>query len=99
MNHTPGPWSRTGLLVASTQYKEPGSDKINLEIASVGGRNDKEALANARLITTAPEMKDELTYLVRRLKAYNADPYEEEMLDWRDAEALLRRIDGEEEAE
>ena len=109
MSYTPGPWDRTGLLIVSTQYKEPGSDKINLDIASVGGRTDKEALSNARLIVAAPDTVESLRKLIMHCTNYAGylKTLGAEFAEMRDrvqgeideASAILRRIDGEEKTE
>ena len=52
-----------------------------------------------RMKEAAPELYDELAYLVAGLERYNNNPYQEELPDWTEAKALLARIygsDGEE---
>ena len=56
----------------------------------------EEYYRQKRMEKAAPKMYEELSYLIYALKEYSNDTYNVDIPDWRDAEKLLARIDGEE---
>jgi hypothetical protein len=60
--HTPGPWEQYGSVVYSVngvicELSEPRAyDIVRHEAVDIGSKDWDEAMANARLITQAPEL-------------------------------------------
>ena len=91
MSLTPGPWEINADDLGYWGVYNKNGECI-AEATEPG-----EYQEDIRLMAAALEIAKELAWLVRELARYEDDPEREEMPDWRDAEALLRRIDGEEE--
>ena len=107
MNHTPGPW-KFGLGCPSAGFILYGSDGFVIarrEVEETTDRNE-EMVANARLIAAAPELYEELREILdyaREVYAQfggddekrgRAPRIREDIVR---VEALLKRLDGEDE--
>lgn len=96
---TPGPWviDVWGLGI----FSRLGDCSI---VDMADANSDKEKFANARLIAAAPDLYEELLYVLGYLYeahgiATNAQYKREAMNDIKRIEALLKRIDGTEDHE
>jgi len=57
MSHTPGPWSLSAESVYATRVDGPDGNKVALaQYLLSEGRSTPEAIANARLISAAPDL-------------------------------------------
>ena len=81
--HTPGPWTHardwTDLtLDTSVKYRGIGNGRVHIARAVITGcLSEEESLANARLISAAPELKSALEGMMewaRRVKGINPGP-------------------------
>ena len=89
-NFTPGPWNI--LLDEFIVPKAPIGETVPV-IAKMDGPNNAELRANARLIAAAPEMAELLGEFLQGLGDFITEIPDEAI---ERAEALLRRINGEE---
>lgn len=91
--HTPGPWSQSATC-SSDLYNIrniSGADCEHVAVINYKlGMTQAEALANARLITAAPELLDALEYVVRIAEAKQAGTWDD-VMKYRE---LLNRILG-----
>ena len=63
--HTPGPWEVTGPHSREVITTNPGTYKLRMTVAKVGGYWDGEAQANAALIAAAPVMYEALRAIIK----------------------------------
>lgn len=76
--------------------KDPLRERVNI-VPIIKGIHKGEYKANARLIANAPEMYDELYENLQFFKGNSVDERDEYAKYARSIQALLARIDGEED--
>ena len=70
MSHTPGPWSLSGESVYATRVDGPDGNKVALaQYLLSDGRSIPEAIANARLISAAPDLLEACELAIHKLKS------------------------------
>lgn len=111
--HTPGPWFCNGLEV-SASYTDNDGNRFQMHVASVTNRGigrapTMEEHANARLISTSPELRECLEQALKDLRLAHAeicglqglDPAKHDWPEWsspantiRWAERILAKAEG-----
>lgn len=81
MSHTPGPWSLSTESVYATRVDGPDGNKVALaQYLLSEGRSIPEAIANARLISAAPDLLEALERVIApleiavKLSSWRQDP-------------------------
>ena len=70
MSHTPGPWSLSTESVYKTRVDGPDGNKVALAQYLISeGRSIPEAMANAALISAAPDLLEALEKCAETLRA------------------------------
>ena len=80
--HTPGPWWNSDLEVGTVPM-------MMVKVAKVSGATYEEALANARLIASAPELLKVLEKMVEIWEVGGVDPY-----PIKEARAAIAKAEG-----
>jgi hypothetical protein len=97
MSHTPGPWKADDKGKAVfIPLRAHHCEQLGIQVGFVSWEDDKESLANARLIAAAPELLEALKFYGSSCDATESTPcgYEGNLCCKR-ARAAIARAEGE----
>lgn len=89
MKHTPGPWEVVELKEIGGRYIKAGDLKIDAR-----PNNDEVSMTDARLIAAAPEMLQELRFMVITCCGSVEDPKSPNCTKCLNARLLIAKIEG-----